>query len=220
MLPPPDTRQTLLFSATFPDALQELTKSALRPSYEMVDCVGPGPQSNEQVDQQVTICSIDDLHTIAAAILIEHAKNPEHKVMVFLPTAREAGFCAALFRQMDRVGTRIFEIHSKKSQPQRTATSEQFRLCQSGILFSSDVSARGMDYPDVRSYCKWATYSIARVPAPPRRTARAGRDGAVSLALRLRGVLAAADRRPSPESHRRRSTSSCGENRSAEAAPR
>ena len=47
------------------------------------------------------------------------------------------------------LGTSIFEIHSKKSQPQRSATSEQFRLCRSGILFSSDVSARGMDYPDV-----------------------------------------------------------------------
>ena len=115
----------------------------------MVDCVGPGPQSNEQVDQKVTVCPIDDLHTIAAAILTEHVKQPEHKVMVFLPTAREAGFCAALFRQMASVHTPIFEIHSKKSQPQRTATSEQFRTCQSGILFSSDVSARGMDYPDV-----------------------------------------------------------------------
>ena len=47
------------------------------------------------------------------------------------------------------LGTPVFEIHSKKSQPQRSATSEQFRLCRSGILFSSDVSARGMDYPDV-----------------------------------------------------------------------
>ena len=36
MLPPPTTRQTLLFSATFPGELQELTRSALRPSYEMV----------------------------------------------------------------------------------------------------------------------------------------------------------------------------------------
>ena len=43
------------------------------------------------------------------------------------------------------LGTPVFEIHSKKSQPQRSATSEQFRLCRSGILFSSDVSARGMD---------------------------------------------------------------------------
>ena len=195
MLPPPDTRQTLLFSATFPDALQELTKSALRPSYEMVDCVGPGHSRTSRWISR-SICSIDDLHTIAAAILIEHAKNPEHKVMVFLPTAREAGFCAVLFRQMDRVGTRIFEIHSKKSQPQRTATSEQFRLCQSGILFSSDVSARGMDYPDV-------TF-VLQVGNPPDRaqylhrlgrTARAGRDGA-GLLLLCDYEAAAADRRP------------------------
>ena len=167
--------------ACFPGELQELTKSALRASYELVDCVGPGPQSNEQVEQRVTVCPIDDLHAIMAAILIEHARQPEHKVMVFLQTAREAGFCAALGRQLDLGGSPVFEIHSKKSQPQRSATSEQFRLCRrcaarpatcvawlrtrasscvlmrplplslfgSGILFSSDVSARGMDYPDV-----------------------------------------------------------------------
>ena len=47
----------------------------------MVDCVGSGPQSNEQVEQQVTICPVDDLHAIAAAILLAHAKQPLHKVM-------------------------------------------------------------------------------------------------------------------------------------------
>ena len=66
----------------------------------MVDCVGDGAQSNEQVEQQVTVCPVDDLHTITAAILAQHVKQPDHKVMVFLPTAREAGFCAALFRQV------------------------------------------------------------------------------------------------------------------------
>ena len=183
LLPPPETRQTLLFSATFPAELQALTKSALRASYEMVDCVGPGPQSNEQVEQQVTVCPMDDLHAIAAAVLMTHVARPEHKVMVFLPTAREAGFCAALFRQMD-LGTPVFEIHSKKSQPQRSSTSEQFRLCPSGILFSSDVSARGMDYPDV-------TFVLQMGNPPDRaqylhrlgRTARAGREGAGLLLL-------------------------------------
>lgn len=183
MLPPPATRQTLLFSATFPEQLQELTRSALRPSYEMVDCVGPGPQSNEQVEQQVTICTLDDLHAVTASILLEHVKQPEHKVMVFLQTAREAGFCAALFRRMD-LGTPVFDIHSKKSQAQRSSTSEHFRLCRSGILFSSDVSARGMDYPDV-------TFVLQLGNPPDRaqylhrlgRTARAGREGAGLLLL-------------------------------------
>ena len=190
LLPPAATRQTLLFSATFPSELQELTRSALRPSYEMVDCVGEGPQSNAQVEQQVSVCSVDDLHAITTAILLRHVQQPEHKVMVFLPTAREAGFCAALYRSMaplapDTLGNSpIFEIHSKRSQLQRTATSEQFRLCPRGVLFSSDVSARGMDYPDV-------TF-VLQVGNPPDRaqylhrlvrTARAGREGAGMLLL-------------------------------------
>lgn len=41
------------------------------------------------------------------------------------------------------------EIHSRKSQTQRTRSSEKFRNSQSAVLFSSDVSARGVDYPDV-----------------------------------------------------------------------
>lgn len=32
---------------------------------------------------------------------------------------------------------------------QRTKTSDQFRTVKQGILFSSDVSARGVDYPDI-----------------------------------------------------------------------
>ena len=34
-------------------------------------------------------------------------------------------------------------------QPQRTRTSEAFRSAKRGIMFSSDVTARGLDYPDV-----------------------------------------------------------------------
>ena len=34
-------------------------------------------------------------------------------------------------------------------QPARTRTSEQFRKATRGIMFSSDVTARGLDYPDV-----------------------------------------------------------------------
>eukprot|EP00965_Chrysotila_dentata_P191546 6174593-Pleurochrysis_carterae.AAC.1 len=40
-------------------------------------------------------------------------------------------------------------MHSRKSQSQRTRVAEQFRKGTDLIMFSSDVSARGMDYPDV-----------------------------------------------------------------------
>ena len=45
--------------------------------------------------------------------------------------------------------TQVLEIHSRRSQAQRTKTSDEFRKSKTAIMFSSDVSARGMDYPDV-----------------------------------------------------------------------
>ena len=62
--------------------------------------------------------------------------------MVFLPTARQTGYLASLFNS---IGIDVMEIHSRKSQAVRTKTSDQFRSCKQGIMFSSDVTARGRD---------------------------------------------------------------------------
>lgn len=74
--------------------------------------------------------------------------------------------------------TRIFEIHAKLSQGQRTRAADNFRNCKSGVLFSSDVTARGMDFPNVTHVIQMGlpgsrdTY-IHRIG----RTARAGKEG-------------------------------------------
>lgn len=49
------------------------------------------------------------------------------------------------------LGSHVYEIHSLRTQESRTRTSSQFRADRSGasILVSSDVSARGVDYPGV-----------------------------------------------------------------------
>ena len=43
----------------------------------------------------------------------------------------------------------VLEMHSRKSQSHRTRMSDEFRGQNGIIMFSSDVSARGVDYPDV-----------------------------------------------------------------------
>ena len=43
----------------------------------------------------------------------------------------------------------VLSLHSRKTQPQRTATAAEFRAARQAVLFTSDVSARGVDYPDV-----------------------------------------------------------------------
>jgi ATP-dependent RNA helicase MSS116 len=72
--------------------------------------------------------------------------EPQFKIIAFFVSARGTQFHSELFNAM---GIPVLEIHSRKSQPHRTRTSEQFRSAASAIMFSSDVSARGVDYPDV-----------------------------------------------------------------------
>ena len=53
---------------------------------------------------------------------------------------------AELFNSM---GINVMETHSRKSQGARTRVAEAFRNGKGVVMFTSDVSARGMDYPDV-----------------------------------------------------------------------
>lgn len=69
------------------------------------------------------------------------------QVLVFCTTARVTALFAELYKKM---GMNTLEIHSRKSQSFRTKVSDEFRKHEGGvIMFTSDVSARGVDYPDV-----------------------------------------------------------------------
>jgi ATP-dependent RNA helicase MSS116 len=83
----------------------------------------------------------------AAGSYQRRAPPPRSQVIVFLPTAN----LTALFAEAAAgAGLRgVVEIHSRKSQTQRDRASAQFRGESRLVLFSSDVSARGVDYPNV-----------------------------------------------------------------------
>ena len=101
--------------------------------------------------------------------------TPTHpQVMVFFPTARQTAYMAALFNS---IGTEVMEIHSRKTQSSRTHTSERFRTAKRGILFSSDVTARGMDYPDVTYVVQCGGTTKEQYVHRLGRTARAGKEG-------------------------------------------
>lgn len=65
--------------------------------------------------------------------------------------------------------TGIFSIHSRLSQPQRTKSGDAFRAAPSAVLFTTDVSARGVDYPDVTlviQVCHCVPVYLVFCPAP------------------------------------------------------
>ena len=77
------------------------------------------------------------------------------KVMVFLPTARQAGFAAEVLSKVPDLGP-VYEIHSRLSQSKRTNVADAFAKAKKGVLLSSDVTARGMDFP---GYCSFISSS-------------------------------------------------------------
>lgn len=64
------------------------------------------------------------------------------------------------FGNVVRQGFPVLEIHSRKSQGHRNKVSEKFRNGQGLIMFTSDVSARGMDYPDVSAVLQVGWYQL------------------------------------------------------------
>lgn len=68
------------------------------------------------------------------------------QVVVFCATAMMTSLMFSLFREMK---LNVREIHSKKSPLYRTRISNEFKESKRLILITSDVSVRGLNYPDV-----------------------------------------------------------------------
>jgi ATP-dependent RNA helicase MSS116 len=68
------------------------------------------------------------------------------QVIAFFPTARAAQFHAALARAS---GCPCYDLHSRLSQKQRDTAAAAFGSNPTGVIFASDVIARGLDFPDV-----------------------------------------------------------------------
>ncbi|QIW97641.1 hypothetical protein AMS68_003159 [Peltaster fructicola] len=123
------------------------------------------------------------------------------KAIVYFPSTAEVALANELFGSLEKPGsegdalsqisnafrrsansplgqTEVFEIHAKLTQMQRTRAADSFRRARSGILLSSDVTARGLDFPDVTHVIQMSTppsqeQYIHRLG----RTARAGKEG-------------------------------------------
>jgi superfamily II DNA/RNA helicase len=70
------------------------------------------------------------------------------QVLVFCTTAMVTRLVADLLA-LGELNLNVREIHSRKPQSYRTRVSDEFRKSKGLILVNSDVSARGVDYPDV-----------------------------------------------------------------------
>ena len=83
---------------------------------------------------------------------------------MFFTTAKCTAYAAEFWGAM---GLDCVEIHSRKSQAQRDRASKVFHDSTNVILFTSDVTARGLDYPDVDFIIQVTASVVPRPHAPP-----------------------------------------------------
>jgi len=205
-VPRSDRRQTLLFSATVPAELREIMKQTMKPDYVEVDCIRDGggangegggggtSQTHVHVRQShAVIPSVGRYVSSVVRVVREAARDggagngrvdgTDNKIVVFFPTARMVSFFATLFNDVLK-SPYVMELHSRKSQGYRNRVSGEFREAESGILFTSDVSARGVDYPGVTHVVQFGMPSSSdQYVHRLGRTGRAGADGRGWLVL-------------------------------------
>ena len=185
--PSQKTRQTLLFSATIPDSVSEIASIAMRGGYNFVDTVGEDTEQTHLHVQQQLMVTPQESQVCALANILERESSSNtkaYKIIVFFTTARLTGFMAELFNSVkNETGYDVLEIHSRKSQKQRERASEEFRKRRKAVMFSSDVTARGMDYPDVTYVLQVGLTDRSQYIHRLGRTARAGKDGKGGLLL-------------------------------------
>lgn len=100
-----------------------------------------------QVKQSYLIAPHESHFQIVHHILKEHiSQTPDYKVIVFCITGMVTSLTYHLLRDMK---LNVREIHSRKPQLYRTRVSDEFKESKQMILVSSDVTSRGMNYPDV-----------------------------------------------------------------------
>ncbi|KAJ4806051.1 DEAD-box ATP-dependent RNA helicase 48 [Rhynchospora pubera] len=144
----PRQRQSMLFSATIPKEVRRVSQLVLRRDHVFVDTVGlGGVETPTQVLQTCLVVPHEIHFHMLYRLLLEHImEEPDYKVVVFCTTAMVTEFTFVMLRDLKM---NVREIHSRKPQLYRTRISDEFRESSRLILVTSDVTARGINYPDV-----------------------------------------------------------------------
>lgn len=195
-------RQTLMFSATIPKSVVGIVKSTMKPNFKFVRTVDPNEAAtHESIPQKMVFLpglqnQVPALVEVAQNSIEEHKRDPENampfKAIVFYNSVAEVHLAHEILSNMRDPGQtrgglfashplepcKIIVMSSQLTQQERSRNSDAFRRAKSAILISSDVTARGMDFPNVSHVIQMglprsAEDYVHRVG----RTGRAGKSG-------------------------------------------
>jgi len=137
----PKKRQTLFFSATINDKIKNLAYSLVTNAIRIQ--ISPEDPVAKNIEHAVAFVEMDDKRFFLEYLVND---NPDKKILVFVRTKVRA---ERVKSAMDRVSIAADTIHSDKLQKEREQTMQNFRKGELKILIATDVSARGIDIPNV-----------------------------------------------------------------------
>jgi ATP-dependent RNA helicase RhlE len=134
-------RQTLYFSATIDANIKKLAYSLVHNPIRIQ--ISPKNMVSRNVTHHVAPIEMDDKRFFLERMVKE---NPDSKMLVFVRTKVRA---ERVRQAMERSGIQSVTIHSDKDQAARDAAMQQFLSGETKMLIATDVSARGIDIPNV-----------------------------------------------------------------------
>lgn len=139
----PKTRQTVLFSATMTEKVEDIARLSLtEPVY--VDVASDRTAATVDTLEQGYVVADSDVRFRLLFTFLK--KNKGKKVIVFFSSCASVKFHAELLNYVD---IPVMDLHGQQKQNKRTATFFEFCQAKSGILLTTDVAARGLDIPAV-----------------------------------------------------------------------
>lgn len=137
----PRYRQTLFFSATINEKVKKLAYSLVHNAIRIQ--ISPKDPVSKNVTHSVMFVSMDDKRFFLERIVNE---NPESRILVFVRTKVRA---ERVFEAMKRVGINSQTMHGGKDQTSRMDVMNSFKNGDFKLLIATDISARGVDIPNV-----------------------------------------------------------------------
>ncbi|KAF9586675.1 mRNA splicing protein prp28 [Lunasporangiospora selenospora] len=164
-------RQTTMFSATMPPAVERLAKKYLR--RPAVVTIGTAGQAVETVEQRVEMISDENRKRNRLMELLKGQFAPP--MIVFVNQKKS---CDMLAKMINGSGLRATTLHGSKSQEQRELALAQLKNGKSDVLVATDVAGRGIDIQNVSLVLNYdMAKNIEDYTHRIGRTGRAGRSG-------------------------------------------
>ncbi|KAI1642774.1 DEAD-domain-containing protein [Daldinia loculata] len=178
--PRKEDRQTLMFTATWPQSVQALASTFMvSPVKIQIGGNASGDlQANIRIEQRVEVIDPRGKETRLLQLLKAQPRN--ERVLVFCLYKKEATRVEGFLQQR---GIKVVGIHGDLKQEQRTRSLEAFKTGQTPVLVATDVAARGLDIPEVKLVIN-VTFPLT-IEDYVHRIGRTGRAGKTGLAITL-----------------------------------